>query len=36
MERSFCFQHKNDDDAEFMETVESREKSAADEHIKHD
>jgi len=36
MKRSFCFQHESDDDTEFVETVESREKTAADEHINHD
>ncbi|KAK4691538.1 hypothetical protein P7C71_g5479, partial [Lecanoromycetidae sp. Uapishka_2] len=35
MERSFCFQHEKDDDAKFVETVESREKTATDEHIKY-
>ena len=35
MERSFSFQHEDDDDAVFVETVDSRKKTAADEHIKH-
>ena len=36
MERTFSFEHENDDDAKFVEIVEPLEKSAVDEQIKHD
>ena len=36
MQRTFSFEHENDDDAKLVEASEPLEKSAGDEHVKHD